>query len=171
MQLSILIREISLGNGWQVMQKFTTDLKDANECQWSSHPQTEYSTSVSLPHQAQVHWRGRRQIVKAIDQRGSEKNSIFQTPQDPTLCMSSHRPLCLPAEVLQKSKPVNIPAWMVERLLSPNPKLRRYTQRMASRVRESVFFKDVVPSRLTTLQRMGPHSWVCVQHKVDSAGY
>lgn len=33
------------------MQKFTTDLKDANKCQWSSHPQMEYSTSVSLPHQ------------------------------------------------------------------------------------------------------------------------
>lgn len=168
MQLSVLIREVSLGNGWQVLQKFTTDLKDANKCQWRSHPHTEHSTFVSLPYQGSSTLK--REQTDRKSQR-SEKNSIFQTPQDPTLCMSSHRQLCLPAEVLQKSKPVNILAWMVKRLLSPNPYLRSYTQWMASGVRESIFFKDVVPSRLTTLQQRTPHSWACVQHKVDSAGY
>lgn len=33
---------------------------------------------------------------------------------------------------------------------------------MASGVRESIFFKDVVPSRLTTFQRMAhTHEYVC----------
>lgn len=33
---------------------------------------------------------------------------------------------------------------------------------MASGVRESIFFKDVVPSRLTTLQQMAhTHEYVC----------
>lgn len=137
------------------MQKFTTDLKDANKCRWHSHPHTEHSTFVSLPYQGSSTLK--REQTDRKSQR-PEKNSIFQIPQDPTLCMSSHRQLCLPAESPSEEQASQHSS--MDGGGAPEPK--SLTEELYTVDgfwgQGASFFKDAVPSRWTTLQRMVSHS-------------
>lgn len=141
---------MSLCIGWWLTQKFTNHRNSENKDLWSAHPQMRLLHPQPLVLRLKK-WK-RRQIVRARGWGELGWNNVFWTLQD-----YRARELAEAVGGFYKVKPINIRVWDGMGSWVPIANWEAMESWWLLGEGKSVWSKNIVPGRLTTLQCVVTH--------------